>query len=450
MSGPTQKAPRQRCEPARAEDVRSDVLQVFGAGLIVEGHAPYMLWRDVEAAAGQRIAAPKRAGTLDNALARARLFRAEALRATLQHWSADGRAVQSFVENYPLPAQFVFPGYGDGMKDPQAWMKRRAVRMQQVLQLDAGMGFHAFEAGPAMRLQTINDLLWTTIFERFDGAGDLSSLLVYAEEGHAVRSELGWTEDAGEDLRDVLARDRRGTDRSDTFAPLLLGRPEAAQWLRELAPHVVDSVDVVTHANGLRSRSAHGFGHLGRDHHTGRVTYRAPARAARTPYVPEPWSEAQIAQYNAMPMLAGVHRPMMATWEDPRAADAVKALAAALAAAIDGPLQGVPPLRVFYDLGALGDEAARRVLLLQSLQAAMPAFDLLDVRHGYSLVDRLGDTGAAGAFAGVGLASLAAWETGDAALVVLLRRTQGATVLAVSPADAAYRQRFKKMPYAAS
>lgn len=80
----------------------------------------------------------------------------------------------------------------------------------------------------------------------------------------------------------------------------------------------------------------------------------------------------------------------------------------------------------------------------------MPDIDLLDMKQGYDMNRRLGDTGAATAVVGVGLASIAAWETGGTALVIHARRGDSAIVLAVRPSSDAHRRSYRKRPYEAS
>ena len=158
-----------------------------------------------------------------------------------------------------------------------------------------------------------------------------------------------------------------------------------------------------------------------------------------------------MAQYDGMPGLAWVYRPQLASYAaDASPAEQAVQLEAALQRAVKTSLGGKPPTRVFYDVGT-GDAAAqRRVMLLNCLKTVLPAFDLLDIKSSYHLTERLGDLGAAGVFAGVALASMAAWETGGTALVINLLRDNGATVMAVRPSEAVYRQQFGKRPYEAS
>lgn len=159
-----------------------------------------------------------------------------------------------------------------------------------------------------------------------------------------------------------------------------------------------------------------------------------------------------MAQYDAMPTLAWIYRPQTVEYLDAHKAllpeaERARLLAEALSTAIAGPLEQGTPARIFYDAG--GDDAghSRLALFSRSLSKVLPDFRLQDIRMGYDLTQRLGDTGVASALVGVALASLAGWEMGGSALVVNLRRDNGASVLAVRPPAAEYRHQFRKRPY---
>ncbi|WP_166876345.1 DUF2875 family protein [Massilia mucilaginosa] len=69
--------------------------------------------------------------------------------------------------------------------------------------------------------------------------------------------------------------------------------------------------------------------------------------------------------------------------------------------------------------------------------------------RGYDLARILGDTGAASAYVGVALASMAGRQSGGATLVLNLRRIDGASVLLVVPptAEQIKRDAAIKRPY---
>jgi hypothetical protein len=450
-------APRYRYEPHAAADIAPDVLQVFGVGMRIAHHPARDLWALVETGAGRLIEQPAPAGSLHACQQTADLWRSATLGDALQYWPADDKARQTFVENYPIPAMVAGPGRVAQRAETEDSNNAYFRNLQRAMQR-SGLPFHRF-SGPNSTIswQTGNDGVWSTVFQRFDKAGDLNSLLLWAEDGYAIRAETGgWLRPNGATqggarqptLEEILSRPPRAGDLSDAFVSLLLARPVAADWLRELAPHVFDSMQVTRFTDGRSGRGPHGFGRLGIEHYTQRATYQSPRTYITTDCVPEPWSSAQMSQYDDMPTLAWLHRPTVAWFEKSDAQAArVASLQQALQGALDGPLRGQPPARIMFDTG-LGDAGmARMSTVRQAVKAVLPAFDLQDPGTGYNLSSRLGDCGAASAFAGVGLASLAAWETGASAMVINARRDDGATVVVVGPTNAEYRAQFKKRPY---
>lgn len=421
-------------------------------------HVPaHALWPALTASAGPKVEPAVPAGSLATCRDQAELFRSAALRAALRYRPPDGGAPRTFVENYPLPATLAVAAWRRELADRPAWGDAYIDEIRRALYNGAGMPFHDIHARSSLYLGEHNDTLWKRTFELFDQAGDLNCMLMWAEDGYAIRRELGWENALHESLDSILSRAKRPTDLCDVFAGIVLARPDAAQWLRELAPHVSDSCRVTTHRDGVKSRTAHGFGGLGLEAWINGVTYQSPARFDATPYVPAPWSDEQVAQYDGAPTLALLHRPHFAMFAADAAApkglsmdERAAKLQAALQGAINAGLAGKAPQRVFFDTGPLEEEGDKRALLMQSLRAVAPDRQYWDAANGICLSARLGNLGAAASFAGVGLASIAAWETGESALVVNMRRDDGASVLAVSPVSQDYRRTFKRRPYEAT
>ncbi|MES2531018.1 MAG: hypothetical protein V4636_08280 [Pseudomonadota bacterium] len=434
--------------------MRPDAIAVAGIGTIVEQTPAHALWLRVEAAAGARIPTARPAGSLENARDQADLLRASALRSTLQHWSRDGRSIEEFVENYPVPARLHTPALPGGSPlTGEAWAKRYATTVSRALQLGVPMPFH--DIGRSIVGEyLLGDSVWSGVFQRFENSPDMNSLLFFAEEGDAIRSDLGrWPPAGGETIQSRLSRQKASDDLRDAFGSLLLKRPAATEWLRELAAHVQDSVTTTRLDDGRTIRGPHGFKSLNEEGRIGMDTFHLRSAPTFTLDVPRPWSQFQMAQYDALPVLAWVYRPNVASFLDAAKArvpeaERVASLQAALRAAVDVSMGGLPPVRIFHDSGCDAGAASRARVFFQALRGVLPDFDLFDVKAGYDLAQRLGDTGVASAAVGVSVATLAAWETGSAALVVNLRRDDGATVLAVRPVNDAYRDQFKKRPYA--
>ena len=442
-------------QPLATAPLNPPVLHIFGAGLAIDQVPTHAIWRELKAAGNSRPAAPAPAVSLAERREDADLFRAAALRGALRHWPSAGGRQLEFPEGSAIPTVIALPRWRHDAEREDAWIATYRKRLLRTLDVGVAMPFHQLDI-----VQQRNDEIatpeWDALFRRFDEAGDLNSLLLWGEDGYSVRSETGgWENAENESLSTIVTRGRRPTDLAESFAALLIARPEAAQWLAELAPHVRDTSTVTKFQNGRQGRTAHGFKSIDPDVHYGVDNTGKSTRPYRvTAYVPQPWTTAQVAQFAAMPTLAKLHRPQVATYADagqPRsAAPAAKRgarLAAALAAAVAGPLGGVAPRRVFYDVSPGAAGPAQQALLMRCLQSVLPDFDFFDPDRAVDLTARLGDTGAAAGFAGVALASHAAWETGGSGLVVHLRRDDIATVLAVEPMDAAYRAGFSRRPY---
>jgi hypothetical protein len=448
---------RFKYELPKAEDIAPTALAVSAVGLHVDQTPAHALWAAVEAAAGARIPVVPPAVSLAAARDDAALFRAATLRGVFRHWAPDGQRRQEFVEGYPVPAYFVLPSIAEGNVKQSELVGKYVAMVRRSLQDGAGMAFHDISPRSSLLASTASKSTWPDLFTYFDKAADLAALLLFAEDGPATRSTFGgWPLRPDETPERTFARERRANgDLAEAFAGLMLTRSASAQRLRELAEHVIDASQTVSFGDGRQGRTAHGFAYWSNRFVDPYYVQKTRFPFQPTEYVPDPWSKAQCAQFDAMPVLSWVYRPRVADYRDAdgtalTAARCAEQLRAALDAAIGGPLEGKAPARVFYDVGRGDASGPRRMTLTTALHAVLPDFDLLDVKKGYDLSRRLGDAGAATTVAGVGMASIAAWETGGTALVIHARRDDGAIVLAVRPSSEAHRRSYRKRPYDAA
>jgi hypothetical protein len=364
------------------------------------------------------------------------------------------------LENYPLPTKMALP---PSTQTDRAALAEWSTTYQssertggvpwQLQNGPAGMAFHqlGFKTRPSFEVAGVD--LWRSACNAFDTQGDLNSLLVWAEDGYAVRAELGgWENPKGlrsESLEDILARPKRPGQLRDIFSGLLLTRPEAAEWLREWSLHVRDASQESRFPNGVVGRGPHGFGGLHTEAYDGGMNYRVSRGDFKpTPNVPSPWSRAQYEQYAQMPTLALLLKPSVASFgadmsEDQRA----QALEAALKSTLEDSLLERPLKRVFYSAASDRDDTAA-ALLARSMAKAAPQSGLLDPGRGFRLEQCLGgELGAASMNAAIGLASIAVWETNEPALVVNLRDPRGALVFGLLPPSAEQRARTSARPY---
>ena len=448
-------ATRNRYQPAAASPAK--FLHISGVGLRVDHVPAGPLWDRVRRQASSDEDAPEPSRSLERCIEDARLFRSAALRAALTHRPKNNERGR-FVEAYPIPTTVALP--------PSTQMDAAALSQWsrtyqseesqnglpwQLHDGPAGMAFHDLGFKSAPRFEVAGVDLWRSAFAAFDTQGDLNSLLVWAEDGYAARSDLGGWENAqgqrSELLEDILARPKRAGQLRDTFSGLLLTRPDAAEWLREWSLHVVDASEESHFPNGVVGRGRHGFGSLRAQANDGGVTYRTSLGAfTPTSNVPALWSQSQYAQYAQMPTLALLLKPEFARFDIGMSADTrAEALGAALNTVLEGPLRKRPPKRLFYSVGTNGDDIA---LLARSLAKVVPQNELMNAGAGFRLEQCLGgEVGTASMNAAIGLASIAVWESDEPALAINMRDPRGALIFGLFPPSAEYRKGLNSRPY---
>ncbi|QSI32667.1 DUF2875 domain-containing protein [Variovorax sp. RKNM96] len=448
-------ARRIRYQPAAASP--AGLLHISGVGLRVDHVPAGPLWNRVQRQASPDEEEPTPPGSLDKCRERAGLFRSAALRAALTHRPRNDERGR-FVENYPLPTLMALPpstqldatARAEWSRTYQSSESKRGIPWQ-LHDGPAGMAFHQLGFSALPHFETAGVSLWQSAFEAFDSQGDLNSLLVWAEDGYAVRSELGGWENPqsqrSEALEDILARPKRPGQLRDTFSGLLLTRPEAAEWLREWSLHVRDASQESQFPNGVVGRGPHGFGGLRTEASDGGAIYRVSRGDFKpTPNVPALWSQAQYEAYSQMPTLALLSKPEFARFDAGISMDGRgEALEAALKSVLEAPLRDRPPKLLFYSAAPGGDDFA---LLARCMAKVAPQSGLLDPGRGFRLEQCLGgELGAASMNAAIGLASIAVWETNEPALVVNLRDPRGALVFGLLPPSAEQRARTSARPY---
>ncbi len=450
---------RIRYQPAAASTAK--VLHVCGVGLRVDHVPAGPMWNRVQRMASPDEEAPEPPRSLDACREKANLFRSAALRAALTlRTQDDGRG--RFVENYPVPTLMALPPatqQDDAARED--WSRKyMSELLWQLHDGPAGMAFHQLGFRPPPRFEAAGVSTWWSVFEAFGKQGDLNSLLVWAEDGYAARADLGNWEDRqnsqnqqtpqrqqDESLKDILARAKRPGQLRDTFSAILLLRPAAADWLREWSLHVSDASEDSHFPNGVVARGPHGFGRLREEAYDNGMYVRTSLRNFQpTPNVPALWSRPQYAQYAQMPTLALLQKPEFARFGAGITADQqADALEQALRTLMDRALRDRPATQVFY---SAGPDGSGQGLLARVLAKLAPQSGLLMPGAGFRLEQCLGgELGAASMNAGIALASIAVWETGEPALVVNLRDPRGALVFALLPTPPEYRNTLNPRPY---
>jgi hypothetical protein len=165
-------------------------------------------------------------------------------------------------------------------------------------------------------------------------------------------------------------------------------------------------------------------------------------------FVPETWLDWQIKEFDALPTIGILHRPITVPYMKDKAgqptsepklkksmmSDNEKQLAfqAAWKKAMALLPQGKKQARVLYDHG---DPSHGKDLVPLSLTLHLqdPNFDLFNPKQGYNIYRRLGDTGAASPFVMWGTGLIASYRNGDASIAVNLRDPNQATITVITP-----------------
>ena len=346
-----------------------------------------------------------------------------------------------FVEQWPIPSISIWshcykPEMPDTSFDGKTTYDFFNDRIQD-LRRPAGMHAHQIASLGSIFLNE-PEVVLERAFQFFDQNPEVPALLVFASDGDMTRL---WTGDVSR--RPYWEEGPRRIDSmTEAMVVLVLARRDRVDALRPFAPHATGDRNAQFHTERERQLNA----------------ARAAARAAGKPepqqlvfkpsrYLPTPWTEQQLSQFDQLATIAVVHRPVRVsyrkdkqgkpTWDPAQQTSLMhdQEQQAAFKAGLDAALREIPggkPARVFYDTG--GPAAGRHVVPL-SLAAhhSLPGFDLFKPDQGYDLHARLGNTGAASPFVQWALAAMAAHHQKNSSLTVNLRRNDEATITAVTP-----------------
>lgn len=346
-----------------------------------------------------------------------------------------------FVESWPIPSISVW-AYCDKPEKPSVIFEGKtnyAYFYDRVnnLRRPAGLHYHRFMPLGSIFLNEPEEVL-ERAFQFFDQNPEVPALLLFMADGDMTRSMTG------DMSREVYWDEgpRRIDSMTEAMVVLVLARRDRVDALRPFAPHATGDRNAQFHAERDRQLNA----------------ARAAARAAGKPepqqlvfkpsrFVPTPWTEEQLSQFDRLATIAVVHRPVSVSYRKdkhgkPTSDPAQKAnlmhdkeQQTAFQTGLDAALREIPsgkPARVFYDTG--GPATGRHVVPL-SLAAhhSLPDLDMFKPDQGYDLHARVGNTGAASPFVQWALAAIATHHQKNASLTVNLRRNDEATITAVTP-----------------
>jgi len=308
-------------------------------------------------------------------------------------------ALKAMVEAWPIPSVTVVP------TDANDWLReiRSDERLREMdgrfinsTRMPAGLHWTQIKQLDVVYSDTPEDVI-EAIFRTFERSPDMPALLVY---GKGPRGKY----DAPRTASTPLA----------TYAAMVVARRERVEWLRPWAPYTQMGEDTIYP----------GFW---------KWAQTPPKPFKPTPFFPTPWTRGHFKQWDELPTLAKLHRPVVARLTDEQGTPLKRQ--AQHEALVEGWKQAAGETyinSVFFDTGKAGTGIATLSPVLRQLKGNP---DLLDPKEGIDLFARLGETGAASPFVQLVLATMAAAESKRASMVVPMRRPDQVTMIQVSPSD---------------
>lgn len=326
--------------------------------------------------------------------------------------------LRDFLEKWPIPTVTVVRGWEPDTPNlrftPERTRNSLSVMVND-LRGPAGLHWHRIRnmRDGIVCSDTPEDLL-ETLFQTFEHNPDLPALLVYANEGFNMALALSTK---GNKPIGVGTGPRQPGELTDSMVAMVVGRPERVEWLRYYAQFAkVNENKIDPEFTGWGAR-------------------KPAVEFQPSEFIPQPWTQRAFEQWDALTVLAKLHRPVTVSLLRPDNGERLKreALTVKLAAGWKTATDSLThkPSRVFFDGGSNTTPLAE---LLPALTAANSSLDLLDSRESYDLTQRLGDTGSASPFVGLALATMASYLNADTSVVVPMRRQDQATIIAVSSA----------------
>ncbi|RAM62434.1 hypothetical protein RB25_00120 [Herbaspirillum rubrisubalbicans] len=177
------------------------------------------------------------------------------------------------------------------------------------------------------------------------------------------------------------------------------------------------------------------------------ISNQGPGNFKPTPYIPVRWTDWQLKQFDSAPLLGYLHRPIDVKLTDDKGQPLKTALqAAALKAGWEAAVATLPentePKRVFYDTTGNKQWVIPLNQALMQMGASAPHPD--EVKEGYDIGARIGDTGTSSSMVQIGLGLIASYHQGGASATVNRRPNGMATIIMVSPPDEATKAAWAK------
>lgn len=328
--------------------------------------------------------------------------------------------LRDFLEKWPIPTITVVRGWTPdtpNLRFTPNETREMLTSMVNSYRTDAGLHWHRIRnVQDGIVCNDTPEGLVENLFQLFERNPDLPAVLIYNAEGISMAGALS-SKDVTLRSLGAVAGPRQPDKLTDSMVAMVVGRPERVEWLRYYAQFTKvndNKIDPEFRGWGLRKPA---------------VEFQP------SEFIPQPWTQRAFEQWDALPVLARIHRPVIVSLQRPDTGERLKreALTSQLANGWKKATDTLPskPSRLFYDGGLNSVPLAE---LSPALRVAHSSLDLLDSREGYDLTQRLGDTGSASPFVGIALATMASYLNADTSVVMPMRRQDQATIISITSA----------------
>ncbi|WP_276525144.1 type VI lipase adapter Tla3 domain-containing protein [Pseudomonas chlororaphis] len=325
--------------------------------------------------------------------------------------------LRDFMEKWPIPTITVVRGWNPNIPNLRFTPDETGEMLTNMVnsyRTEAGLHWHRIRnVQDGIVCNDTPEGLVENLFQLFERNPDLPAVLIYNVEGFSMSYALS----ARKAPLIGGPGPRKPGELTDAMVAMIVGRPERVEWLRYYAQFAKvndNKIDPEFRGWGLRKPA---------------VEFQP------SEFIPQPWTQRAFEQWDALPVLAKIHRPVTVSLQRPDTGERLKreALTTQLAAGWQKAMDGLTPkpARLFYDGGL---NTAPLAELLPALKAAHSPLDLLESRESYDLTQRLGDTGSASPFVGIALATMASYLNADTSVVMPMRRQDQATIISITSA----------------
>ena len=366
-----------------------------------------------------------------------------------------GYTLRQWVDYWPIPV--VVAGPPRNVSNPDA--DRMATHIGTA-DNGAGIGQTLYVRLDETHTEHGDDLV-ARLFEFFDTHPNLPAAAVLVEDGLNTRAYM---RTPGENYQEQSnAKGYFVPKRPDSFVALLVTRKDRVD--RMIRPYVVDAPDAIDNTKTQYDviklwnyfwaqqkkypKPQSDVSEMPWDYWQGKLPefwkttqLIVPAGFKPNPWVPVPWTTWQLKEYDDSPVLAYLHRPMRVDLSDGhgeplKKGERLDKLREGCQQALGTLSTGDQPGRMFYDTGASTNNLA---LLVQALHDNPQHIDLDDPKDAFDMQRRIGgDTGTSSTWVQIALALMMGYGDGKTSVLINLRDPLHATIVMVTPPDAASR-----------